>query len=237
MGHGRERAPHPPMRVLLIEDSRKLLDSLRLGLSKSGYDVASAADGDLGLRMARTGSYEVIVLDLMLPGLSGLELLKRLRETGNEVHVLILTALDAVEDRVRGLQAGADDYLAKPFSFEELLARLQALRRRKYGAKSPVIRVADLEVDTVGRRVRHCGAEIVLTHREYRLLEYLALRRGETVSRQEIEEHLYGSASLPLSNVVDSAICSIRAKLKQTGGGSVIHTRPRLGYVLDEAVP
>ena len=225
------------MRVLLIEDSRKLLDSLRLGLSKSGYEVAAAADGELGLRMARTGSYEVIVLDLMLPGLEGLELLKRLREAGDGVHVLILSALDAVDDRVRGLQAGADDYLAKPFSFDELLARLQALRRRKYGAKSPVIRIGGLEIDTVGRSVRTDGVDVALTHREYRLLEYLALRRGETVSRMEIEEHLYGSASLPLSNVVDSAICSIRAKLKPGGGSHLIHTRPRLGYVLDEGEP
>ena len=225
------------MRVLLIEDSKKLLDSLRLGLSRSGYEVATAPDGELGLRMARTGSYEVIVLDLMLPGLQGLELLSRLREAGDGVHVLILSALDAVEDRVRGLQAGADDYLAKPFSFDELLARLQALRRRKYGSKSRVIRVGDLEIDTVGRSVTKDGADIALTHREYRLLEYLALRRGETVSRMEIEEHLYGSASLPLSNVVDSAICSIRAKLKHGGGANVIHTRPRLGYVLDEAEP
>jgi DNA-binding response OmpR family regulator len=225
------------MRILLIEDSKKLLDSLRLGLTKSGYEVATAPNGELGLQMAQAGAYEVIVLDLMLPGLSGLELLKRLRETGNGVHVLILTALDAVADRVRGLQAGADDYLVKPFSFEELLARLQALRRRKYGAKSPQISVGGLEIDTAARRVRLGAAEIALTHREYRLLEYLALRRGEVVSRGEIEEHLYGSSALPLSNVVESTICSIRSKLKEQGAASVIQTRPRQGYVLGEGLP
>jgi DNA-binding response OmpR family regulator len=225
------------MRVLLIEDSKNLLNSLRLGLSKSGYEVATAADGELGLKVAQSGTFEVIILDLLLPGIPGLELLRRLREAGNDVHVLILTALDAVEDRVRGLQAGADDYLVKPFSFEELLARLQALRRRKYGAKGRLIQVGALEIDTVGRSVKSSGAELDLTHREYRLLEYLALRRGETVSRLEIEEHLYGSGSLPLSNVVDSAICNLRGKIKKHGGANLIHTRPKLGYVLDEVEP
>ena len=225
------------MRILLIEDSRKLLDSLRLGLTKSGYEVATAADGELGLRMARQGGYDVIVLDLMLPGLHGLELLRELRESGDNVHVLILTAMDAVEDRVRGLTAGADDYLVKPFSFDELLARLQALVRRKYGTKTNVIEIADLAIDTSARAVKRSGVEIGLTHREYRLLEFLAFRRGETVTRAEIEEHLYGTRSMPLSNVVDSAICSIRSKLKRHGPTSLIHTRPRLGYVLSEDEP
>ncbi len=225
------------MRVLLIEDSKNLLSSLRLGLSKSGYEVATAADGELGLKVAQSGTFEVIILDLLLPGMPGLEVLRRLRDAENDVHVLILTALDAVEDRVRGLQAGADDYLVKPFSFEELLARLQALRRRRYGSKGRLIQVGALEIDTVGRSVKSSGAELDLTHREYRLLEYLAFRRGETVSRLEIEEHLYGSGSLPLSNVVDSAICSLRAKIKRNGGLNLIHTRPKLGYVLDEVEP
>lgn len=225
------------MRILLIEDSRNLLDALRLGLTKAGYEVNTAADGETGLRMAAKGGYDVIVLDLLLPGIPGLEVLGRLRELGSEVHVLILTALDAVEDRVKGLRAGADDYLAKPFSFDELLARLQALTRRRFGKKAPVIRVGDLVIDTVGRIVTRAGEEISLTHREYRLLEFLAFRGGETVSRMEIEEHLYGLRSLPLSNVVDSAICSIRGKLKRHGTEPLIHTRPRLGYVLSEHAP
>ncbi|MCZ6598056.1 MAG: response regulator transcription factor [Planctomycetota bacterium] len=225
------------MRILLIEDSRKLLDSLRLGLTKSGYEVDTAADGETGLRMARGGAYDVVVLDLMLPGLPGLDVLRRLRENGSDVHVLVLTALDAVEDRVRGLRAGADDYLAKPFSFDELLARLQALTRRQFGVKTPLLRIGDLEIDTAGRVVRRGAAMVSLTHREYRLLEYLAFRRGETVSRMEIEEHLYGTRSMPLSNVVDSAICSIRTKLKRHGEMPLIHTRPRLGYVLSEEAP
>src|SRR5262249_44306685 len=153
----------------------------------------------LALRMAVCGSWDVVILDLMLPGLSGHEVLRQLRERGSEAHVLVLTALGAVEDRVRGLQAGADDYLGKPFSFDELLARVQALTRRKHGHKSPVIQVADLQIDTSGRTVRRNGVLISLSHREYRLLEFLALHEGDTVTREEIEEHLYGSRSLPLS--------------------------------------
>ncbi len=225
------------MRILLIEDSPKLVDSLRLGLTKSGYEVASAGDGELGLRMALGGSWDIVVLDLMLPGLSGHEILKRLRAAGSNSHVLILTALGAVEDRVRGLQAGADDYLGKPFSFDELLARVQVLTRRRFGRKTPVIRIGDLEIDTVGRTVRRNGALVTLTHREYRLLEFLAFREGEIVTRMEIEEHLYGSRSLPLSNTIDSAVCNIRAKLKEQGTAPLIHTRPRIGYVLSAEAP
>jgi DNA-binding response OmpR family regulator len=225
------------MRILLIEDAPKLVESLRLGLTESGCEVASAGDGELGLRMALTGTWDVIVLDLMLPGLSGLEVLRRAREEGCDAHVLILTAQGGVEDRVRGLQSGADDYLGKPFSFDELLARVQALTRRKFGYKNPVLRIGDLEIDTVGRNVRRNGAVITLTNREYRLLELLAFRQGDTVSRTEIEEHLYGSRSLPLSNVVDSAVCNIRNKLKEHGEAVLIHTRPRLGYVLSTEAP
>jgi len=225
------------VRILLIEDSAKLTDSLRLGLTKSGFDVATAADGELGLRMAQRGGYDVVVLDLMLPKLHGLELLQALRATGDAVHVLILTAMDAVEDRVRGLKAGADDYLVKPFSFDELLARLQALVRRKYGTKQTQIEVGDLVLDTAEHLAR-CGAtDLSLTHREYRLLEFLVFRRDRTVTREEIERHLYGSAGVAMSNVVDSAICSIRGKLKKAGGRALIHTRPRLGYVLAEEAP
>jgi DNA-binding response OmpR family regulator len=225
------------MRILLIEDSPKLLDSLRQGFARLGYEVAAARNGEVGLGIALGGSWDIVVLDLMLPGLDGYEILRRLREAGSEAHVLVLTALGAVEDRVRGLQAGADDYLGKPFSFDELLARVQALTRRRFGAKTPVLRVGDLEIDTVGRTVHRNGALISLTHRQYRLLELLAFRRGDTVTRMEIEEHLYGSRSLPLSNVVDSAVCNLRAKLKQHGETPLIHTRPRLGYVLSDELP
>ncbi|NOT31319.1 MAG: response regulator transcription factor [Planctomycetes bacterium] len=225
------------MRILLIEDSKKLVDSLRQELTRSGFEVGSAANGELGLRLALGGTWDLVVLDLMLPDLSGHEVLRQMRAQGCQAYVLILTALGAVEERVRGLQAGADDYLGKPFSFDELLARVQALTRRKHGQRSPVIRIADLEIDTAGRIVRRNGAVVSLTNREYRLLELLALRNGDTVSRMEIEEHLHGSRSLPLSNVVDSAVCNIRAKLKEHGAAALIHTRPRLGYVLSAEAP
>src|SRR5262245_14455505 len=225
------------MRILLIEDSRKLADSVRLGLTRSGFEVAWVANGELGTHMARAGPCDAVILDLMLPGLTGHEILRQLREKGSEVHVLILTALGSVEERVRGLRAGADDYLGKPFSFDELLARVQALTRRKHGHKAPGISIADLEIDMTGRTVHRNGALVSLTNREYRLLELLALREGRTVSRMEIEEHLYGVHGLPLSNVVDSAVCSIRSKLKEHGEAALIHTRPRLGYVLSAEAP
>lgn len=225
------------MRILLIEDSTKLVDSLRLGLTPAGFEMASAANGELGLRMASGGHWDVVILDLLLPGLPGLEVLRRLREQGSQVHVLVLTALGSVEERVRGLQAGADDYLGKPFALDELVARLHALTRRKHGQKSPVVLVADLRIDTAGRSVSRNGVAVSLTNREYRLLEFLAMHEGQTVTRGDLEEHLYGSRSLPLSNVVDSAICSIRAKLKALGEEPLIHTRPRLGYVLSATTP
>ena len=137
------------MRILLVEDSRKLVESLRLGLSKEGYEVGTALDGEAGLRMTAGGSWVAVVLDMMLPGMHGLEVLEALRNDGCASHVLILTAMGSVEDRVRGLQAGADDYLVKPFSFDELLARVQALTRRRFDRKTPVIKVGDLAVDTV----------------------------------------------------------------------------------------
>lgn len=225
------------MRLLLIEDSRHLVATMRRGLVRAGFDVDSATDGETGLRMARSRAYDVVVLDLMLPELPGLEVLRRLREGEHSVHVLVLTALDTVEQRVRGLQCGADDYLVKPFDFDELVARIQALTRRKYGKKATRIVVGPLEVDTTSRSARCGDAPISLTNREYRLLEYLAFRSGELVTRVEIQEHLYGSGTAPLSNVVDSAICALRAKLRKSCSAPLIRTRPRQGYVLTSELP
>jgi DNA-binding response OmpR family regulator len=221
------------MRILLVEDSERLQLALSTGLRKEGQGVDVAGDGEEALRYARNNHYDVIVLDLMLPRLDGLSVLRKLRESGSETHVLILTAKDTVEERVEGLRAGADDYLVKPFAFDELLARIEALGRRVYQAKAPELTIGDLSIDTSGKSVERAGRRIDLSSREYALLEYLARRRGETVSRIEIEDHLYDETSLPTSNAVDRAVCSLRAKLGGPEDPPIIHTRRGLGYVLE----
>ena len=221
------------MRILIVEDSDALRDSLRGGLAQSGFAVDAAADGNDGLSLARNNPYDVLVLDLMLPGLDGLGVLAGLRDRPDRPYVLVLTARDRVEDRIRGLDAGADDYLVKPFDFGELLARVNALVRRRYEERSPVVRVGDLEVDLAARRASLAGGVLDLTAREYALLEYLALRRGQTVVREEIEDHIYGVNRLPSSNAVDSAICILRSKLGPSGK-VLIRTLRGQGYALEE---
>jgi DNA-binding response OmpR family regulator len=221
------------MRILMIEDSARLQSSVSRGLRKAGYAVDGARDGIEGLRLAETNDYDVIVLDLMLPGMDGMTLLGRLRAQGNQTHVLVLTAKDALENRVEGLSAGADDYLVKPFAFEELLARVQALCRRLYHRKDPGIVIGDLRIDTAARSVTVKGQPVELTPREFMLLEYLALRCGEVVPRAEIEAHIYGDAAELMSNAVDSAVCNLRKKITPSGADPVIHTRRGMGYVLE----
>ncbi|NOY64366.1 MAG: response regulator transcription factor, partial [Nitrospirae bacterium] len=177
---------------------------------------------------------DVIILDLMLPGIDGLSTLKRLRQQGSDVHILILTVRSSIEERVEGLQLGADDYLTKPFSFDELLARVHALIRRRYRTKNPVIRIGTLEINTETKTVLRNGHEISLTPREYRLIEYLARRKGQVVTRTEIEEHIYDERVSPMSNVVDSAICNLRKKINIDGQPDIIHTRRGMGYILSE---
>jgi DNA-binding response OmpR family regulator len=223
------------MRILLVEDSPRLQRSVGLALRKTGYAVDLAGDGEEGLWLALSYNYDVLVLDIMLPKRDGLSLLAELRRQGRTVHVLLLTARDTVLDRVHGLQTGADDYLVKPFALEELLARVQALGRRAYGTKQPRLTIGDLEIDTLARSAERAGQPIDLTAREYLLLEYLARRRGQVVSRSEIEAHIYDANVDPMSNVVDSAICSLRKKIGVPGQPSLIHTRRGLGYVLGEA--
>jgi len=220
------------MRVLLIEDYEPLRKAVARGLRDRGFAVDATGDGEEGLWYARSNDYDAIILDLMLPKLDGLTILRKLRERDNPVHVLILTAKDTVEDRVQGLNLGADDYLVKPFAFEELLARVCALVRRKYGAKSPVLRVADLEIDTVACTVRRAGRALQLTAREYALLKFLALQAGLPLSRTQIWEHLYDFAADPNSNVIDVYVGRLRRKLERGGRPRLIHTRRGLGYML-----
>jgi DNA-binding response OmpR family regulator len=222
------------VRVLLVEDSERLRRSIGSALRKSGYAADLARDGDEGLWLAESHEYDLIVLDLMLPGLDGLSVLRRLREAGRGVHVLVLTARDTVDDRVLGLRTGADDYLVKPFALEELLARVQALCRRQYGAKQTKLTISDLEIDILAKTVTRAGVRVTLKPREFALLEYLALRRGQVVSRADIEMHIYDQQLDPMSNVVDSAISILRKRLGGSSVPALIHTRHGLGYVLDD---
>lgn len=221
------------MRVLIVEDYAPLRDSISRAFSEAGYATDSAADGAEGLWYARGGSYDALVLDIGLPERDGLSVLRALREGGIRTPVLLLTARDAVSDRVRGLDLGADDYLVKPFALEELLARVRALVRREYGAAEPVLRIADLEINTLSRSVTRGARRIELTAREYALLVYLAHRAGHVVSRSDIQEHVYDFAAEIESNVIDVYVGYLRKKLEQAGGARLIHTRRGQGYVLE----
>jgi two-component system copper resistance phosphate regulon response regulator CusR len=221
------------MKVLLIEDSLRLRRSLEHGLRKRGFAVDLAGDGCEGLGFAETYTYDVVILDLMLPRLDGLTLLQRLRAQGNTTHILILSAKDQVEDRVRGLRLGADDYLVKPFAFEELCARLNALVRRRYEAKNPCIQLGPLTINTDLRQVCHEQTPLPFTRNEYRLLEYLGQQRGRVFSRDHLREHLYPHDVDVSSNVIEVMMYNIRQKLRRQGVPSVIRTVRGQGYLID----
>ena len=225
------------MRVLLVEDSERLRRSVASGLRHCGYAVDVAADGEQGLWFAGSNDYDVLVLDLMLPRLDGLGVLEKIRREGADTYVLILTARDAVEDKVRGLRAGADDYLVKPFSFDELVARIQALVRRRHAVRDPVLAIGGLRLDTSRRAVVRGSDAIDLKPREYALLEYLAMRQGRVVTRTEIEAHIYDERVEPMSNVVDAAVYALRKKIDVPGAPSLIQTRRGIGYVLAAGEP
>ncbi len=221
------------MKVLVVEDSERLQRSLEHGLKRSGFAVDVVGDGEEGLAYARYGKYDVIVLDLMLPKLDGLSLLRRLRADGSKVHVLILSAKDQVDERIAGLQLGADDYLTKPFAFEELVARLRALVRRKYGTKSPIQEVGALKIDTGACRVVVGDTDVALTRNEYAVLEYLVSRRGRVVSKNELMDHLYAGAGHGSENAVEVLIHQLRKKIQANGDSEIIRTRRGHGYVVE----
>ena len=220
------------MRVLVIEDYDRLRSSLVRGLRENGYAVDQAADGEEGLASASSSLYDVIILDLMLPKRDGFEVLRELRKQGVTSRILVLTARETVRDRVRGLDLGADDYLVKPFSFEELMARVRSLQRRAYAQVSAVIRVDDLEIDTAARTARRAGEPLDLTAREYGILEFLAARKGEVVTREEISTRIYDLGMDRNSNIVDVYVGYIRKKLERGGRSRLIHTRRGFGYLL-----
>ena len=226
------------MRILLAEDSARLRQTVATAFRRSGFAVDETGDGREARIMAEDTDYDALVLDIMLPGEDGLTVLRHLRDAGRTTPVLLLTARDAVCDRVLGLRTGADDYLVKPFALAELMARVEALCRRRYDKRSPVIQIGDLAVDAATRCATRGGRALDLTAREYALLEYLAHRAGEVVSRTEIESHIYDDQVSPFSNVVDSAICNLRAKLAVAPASPpLIHTRRGQGYILSASAP
>ena len=220
------------MRLLVVEDYTPLRRSLAKGLREAGYAVDSVSDGEEAVDYLEAECFDVVVLDLMLPKMDGFTVVERLRRSGSKTRVLILTARDQVGDRVRGLDLGADDYLVKPFAFDELLARVRALVRRKYETP-PVLRIADLELDSAARVVRRGGDRLDLTAREYAILEVLASRAGDVVTREEIADRVYDFREERGSNVIDVYVGYLRKKLEAGGRSRLVHTKRGLGYSLE----
>ena len=223
------------MRILLIEDDIKIADFILKGLKQAGFAVDYAEDGEDGFHLASSEPYDVAVVDIMLPKLDGLTLVKKLRAAGIDIPILILRAKCSVEDRIRGLETGSDDYLVKPFAFSELLARLHALIRRSTGVSAPtLLRSGDLSMDLVKRKVTRDEREIELQPREFSLLEYLLRNTGRVVSKTMIMEHVWDYNFDPGTNVVEVRICRLRDKIDKDFEAKLIHTIRGVGYVLKE---
>lgn len=221
------------MRLLVAEDHPSLARSIASGLRDEGFAVDLTFDGNEAYRNILANSYDCVVLDIGLPGKTGLSILEDVRKKGNRTPVLFLTAADGLDDRVKGLNLGADDYMVKPFAFSELLARVRAVVRRNHGQAGPIV-IGDMVIDTAAKSATRDGQAIVLSAREYALLEYLALRAGQVVTRSEIWEHLYDQNDESVSNVVDVYIGYLRAKVERDGKKKLIHTRRGIGYLLGE---
>ena len=231
------------MKILVIEDEVKVSEVLKRGLEEAGYDVETAFDGEIGLRLSLNGTYDLIILDINLPRINGLEVCKRIREVDDTTPVLMLTALGMSDDIVTGLEAGADDYMSKPFRFNELYARVRALTRRKkiigtlsnsngHTLKLDYFKIADLVIDFEGKEVKRDGKAIQLTAREYALLEYLARNQGKVRSRGEIAEAVWGLDFETGTNFIDVYINYLRNKIDKPFGTKLIHTVTGFGYIL-----
>ena len=220
------------MRILLVEDDARIARFVSRGLREQTYAVDVAADGDDALYKAAINDYDAVILDVMIPGRDGFEVCRELRAAGSNVPVIMLTARDTIEDRVEGLDTGADDYLTKPFEVAELLARLRALMRRGHAVRPEQIAVADLLIDTRAQQVTRAGRKIELTAKEYALLEYMARERGRVLTRSEIAEHVWDENFDPLSNLIDVNINRLRRKIDDGFSPPLIHTRRGAGYLL-----
>ncbi len=223
------------MRILLVEDDPQMARIIRRGLAENAYAVDAVSAGEDALYRAGLADYDAIVLDVMIPPPDGLEVCRRLRAEGAATPILMLTARDAIADRVGGLDAGADDYLVKPFQFEELLARLRALLRRRGAPDAPVVSVGGLELDTRSHRVRVEGQPIALTTKEYALLEYLARNAGRIVGRAEIADHVWDEEFDPFSNLIEVYVNRLRRNLEKVTPRKLIHTVRGAGYMLEDA--
>lgn len=218
------------MRVLVVEDERKIADFIRRGLTEQGYAVDVAHDGEEALGWPEVADFDVMLLDVMLPGRNGVEVCRTLRERGVRLPILMLTARDAVEDRVRGLDSGADDYLVKPFAFAELLARLRALTRREPGMIAPLLEIGDLTLDTATREVSRGGKLIEMTTKEYAILEYLMRHPNQVLTRSMIAEHVWNYDFDNASNVIDVHIRNLRRKIDHGSSTKLISTVRGAGY-------
>ncbi len=221
-------------RVLVVEDERKVLRNLVHGLQREGHEVIGAMTGEEGLGLATTEPFDCVVLDLMLPGLDGLQVLAQLRRAGKQLPILLLTARDSIEDRVRGLDSGADDYLVKPFAFAELLARLRVMLRRGRSDAEAVLRADDLELDLINRRVSRGGVEIALTLREFDLLAYMLRHKNSPVTRDMLGRDVWKEPAHALTNVIDVFVTLLRRKVEKPGWRPLIHTLRGIGYSLRE---
>ena len=221
----------------MVEDSLPMAEALVKGMREHGYAVDHVTSAERALEQIYLNPYDAVILDVMLPGMDGFAACRALRETGSMVPVLLLTAKDAVEDRVEGLDAGADDYVTKPFAFKELLARLRALMRRPREAHPPQLKLADLVVDTAGRQVLRRNRVIRLTAKEYALLEYLMMHAGKTVTREQISEHVWDETYDAFSNLIEVYIQRLRRKIDEGPGPKLIHTCRGFGYMLSDGEP
>ncbi len=222
------------MRLLVVEDEEKVVRFVTLGLKAERFAVDDARDGRIGLQMALETSYDLLIVDLMLPEISGTELISRLRRHNTTVPIIVLTARDAVDDKVSNFEAGADDYLTKPFSFAELLVRIKALLRRGQANHSNTVRVSSLEIDRMNHHVKRNGVTIRLTSKEYSLLEYLAANAGRVLSRTMIMEHVWDQSFEGLTNIVDVYIRQLRTKIDEPFHQKLIHTVRSVGYTLSD---